>query len=130
MAEQSTESLRGLIQGVLEDTRDLIRAELALARAEIREEVAAVTMVATAFGGAVFAGALGVMLLALTIGGAIAYMLSWPSWAGYGIVAVALMGAAWLLVSYGRAQLKKIRTLPKTTQTMKENLEWIQNKRF
>ena len=130
MAEQSTESLRGLIQGVLEDTRDLIRAELALARAEIREEVAAVTMVATAFGGAVFAGALGVTLLALTIGGAIAYVLSWPSWAGYGIVAVVLMGAAWLLVSYGRAQLKKIRTLPKTTQTMRENLEWIQNKRF
>ena len=130
MAEQSTESLRGLIQGVLEDTRDLIRAELALARAEIREEVAAVTMVAAAFGGAVFAGALGVTLLALTIGAAIAYVLSWPSWAGYGIVAVVLMGAAWLLVSYGRAQLKKIRTLPKTTQTMRENLEWIQNKRF
>ena len=130
MAEQSSESLRGLIQGVLEDTRDLIRAELTLARAEIREEVSAVTTVAASFGAAAFAAALGVTLLALTMGGALAYALSWPSWAGHGIIAVLLLGAAWLMVSYGRGQLKKIRTLPKTTQTMKENLEWIQNKRF
>ena len=39
MAEQNAESFRGLVQSLLEDTRDLLRAELALAKAEIREEV-------------------------------------------------------------------------------------------
>jgi hypothetical protein len=128
MAEQQTETLRGLIQGLLEDTRDLIRAELALARAEIREEFSAFGSVAGAFGGAAVAGLLGIALFALAIGGGLAYALSWPAWTGYGIVGILLLAASWLLVRYGSGQLKKIRTLPKTTQTMKENLEWIQNR--
>src|SRR4029078_7608357 len=39
MAEPETDSLRELVQGLLEDTRDLVRAELALAKADAREEV-------------------------------------------------------------------------------------------
>ena len=128
MAEQHADSLRGLVQGLLEDTRDLIRAELALAKAEIREELSAVTTVGVAFGAAAFAAILGVTLLALAVGGALAYAFHWPAWAGDGIVAVLMLGSAWWLIGYGKGHLKKIRTLPKTTQTMKENLEWMQNR--
>ena len=128
MAEQNTESFRGLLQGLLEDTRDLVRAELALAKAEIREEVSAAKTVGGAFGAAAFAALLGATLLALAIGGGIAYALSWPSWTGYGIVALLLLGGAWLFARYGRSRLKEIRTLPRTTQTMRENIAWIQNR--
>src|SRR5205823_5898379 len=120
--EQNAESLRSLVQGLLEDTRDLIRAELALAKAEIREELAAVQTVGIAFGGAAFAGLMGATLLCLALGGALAYALAWPAWAGYGIIAVLLLVGGWLLVGYGKKQMATIRTLPKTKETVKENL--------
>ena len=128
MAGQNADSVRELIQGLLEDTRDLVRAELALAKAEIREEISAAGMVGAAFSGAVVAGLLGVTLLTVALGGAVAYGLGWPSWAGFSIVAVALLASAWLMARFGTARLKKLRTLPKTKQTMKENLAWMQNK--
>jgi hypothetical protein len=128
MAEQSVESVRGLIQGVLEDTRDLIRAELALAKAEVREEISAAQTVGIAFSGAALGGLVGATFCCLAIGGGIAYALQWPPWAGYGSVGVLLLIGAWVLARYGSGQLSKIRTLPNTRQTVKENLEWIQNR--
>ena len=122
------ESTPELIRSLFADTRDLIREEIALARTEIRDEVTAARTVGAAFGGAAVAGVLGVTVLCIAIGGAIAYALGWPAWAGYGIVAVLLLAAAFLLVRYGRQQLGKLRALPKTTETLKENLSWIQSK--
>ena len=52
MAEYDVNSIPGLIRGLLDDTRELIREEIALARAEIREEVSAAQTVAVAFGAA------------------------------------------------------------------------------
>jgi len=128
MAEHDAQSIAGLIRSVLDDTRDLIREELALARAEIREEVVAVQAVAAAFAGAAIAAVLGVVLLCVAIGGALAYALKWPAWSGYGIVAVLLLGAAFGLFQYGRGRAAKVRALPKTTETVKENLAWMQSK--
>jgi fructose-specific phosphotransferase system IIC component len=121
-------SIPGLIKGLLDDARDLIREEIQLARAEIREEVAGLQTVAIAFGVAAVVGLLGGMLLAIALGGALAYALRWPSWAGYGIMAVIFLAAGWGLCLYGRARLRVIRAIPNTTETMKENIAWMQNK--
>jgi hypothetical protein len=128
MAEYDANSIPSLIRGLLDDTRDLIREELALARAEIREEITAAQTVAVAFGAAALAGGIGAVLLCVTLGGAIAYVVHWPAWAGYGIVTVLLLAGAFALVQYGRGRLARVRALPKTTQTVKENLEWMQSK--
>jgi len=128
MANHETASIAELIRSVLDDTRVLIREELALARAEIREEVSTVKSAAAAFAGALLTAAIGAILLAVTIGGAIAYFLNWPAWAGYGIVAVLLLAAGYLLVRYGRDRLARIRALPQTTATVKENVAWMQSK--
>jgi hypothetical protein len=128
MAEYDAHSIPGLIRGLLDDTRDLIRAELALARAEIREEIIAAQGVAVGFAAAALAGLVAAVLLCVTLGGAVAYFLRWPAWAGYGIVTVLLLGSAYALVQYGRTRLARLRTLPKTTQTVKENLAWMQSK--
>jgi fructose-specific phosphotransferase system IIC component len=121
-------SIPGLIKGLLDDARDLIREELQLARAEIREEITALQTVAIAFGVAAVVGLVGVMLLSVAVGGALAYFLHWPSWAGYGIVAVLLLAGGWGLCLYGRGKLRVIRAIPNTTETIKENLAWMQNK--
>jgi hypothetical protein len=128
MAEYDANSIPGLIRGLLDDIRDLIRAELALARAEIREEITAARSVALGFGAAALAGVIGAVLLCVTLGGAVAYFLRWPAWVGYGIVTVLLFGSAYALMQYGRTRLAHLRALPKTTQTVKENVAWMQSK--
>jgi integral membrane sensor domain MASE1 len=128
MAEYRSESVPDLVRGLLSDTRDLIREEIALARTEISEEISAAQTVGVAFGAATVAALVGVVVLSVAIGGAIAYVLGWPTWAGYGMVAILLLGSAFVLFRYGRGRLAQLRALPKTTATVKENLEWMQNK--
>jgi hypothetical protein len=128
MAEHEAESVGGLVRGILDDTRDLIREELALARAEIREEMSAMQTVGIAFGAASVGAMIGIVLLGVALGGALAYALNWPAWAGYGLVALLLLAGAFGLVQDGRRRLAHVRALPKTTETVKENLAWMQSK--
>jgi hypothetical protein len=121
-------SIPTLIRGLLDDARDLIREELQLARAEIRDEIATAQSALFSFATAAAVGLIGVMLLSVAIGGAIAYFLRWPPWAGYGITAVLCLAAAWGLVLYARARLKAVRAIPQTKDTIKENLAWMQSK--
>jgi hypothetical protein len=128
MAEHTMESIPSLIRSVLNDARELIREELALAKAELREEVSAARSVAIAFTGAALLALLGLGLLSVALGGAVADLFDLPGWAGLGIVAVLLAVAAYVLVARGRAQLTNIRGLPKTQETLRENITWMQSK--
>lgn len=121
-------SIPSLVRGLLDDARDLIREELQLARAEIREEISQVQSAAIAFSVAAAVGLIGAMLLSVAIGGAIAYFLRWPTWAGYGITAILFLAGGWGLCLYGRGRLRAVRAMPETTGTIKENLAWMQNK--
>ena len=69
------------------------------------------------------------MLLCVAIGGGVAAVLGWPSWAGYGIVALFLLCATGALAWYALGQLNTVRALPKTTETLKENFAWMQTRR-
>jgi uncharacterized membrane protein YqjE len=122
------ESIPQLIKSLFADMRELIHEEIALARAEIREELSSLKTVAFSFGCAAVAAILGVVLLCIGVAGAIAYALGWPAWAGYGITAVALLLVAFCLVLYGQSLLTDVRALPETTASVKENLTWMQNK--
>ena len=121
-------SIPALIRGLLDDARDLIREELQLARAEIREEISAAQTAVIAFAISAAVGLMGAVLLSVAIGGAIAYFLRWPAWAGYGITALLFLAAAWGLCLHARARLKSIRAIPETKDTIKENLAWMQKK--
>jgi len=129
MAEYDQQTtIPALIRGLLDDGRDLIREELQLARAEVREEMSKAAAAFIAFAIAAAVAILGAALLSVAIGGAIAYFLRWPPWAGYGVTAVLFLAVGWGLCLYARARLKAIRAMPETTDTMKENLAWMQNK--
>ena len=128
MAEHTPESIPSLFRSVLNDARDLIRQELALAKAELREEATAARTVAIAFAGAALVGLLGVVLLSVALGGAIADAFDLPTWAGLGIVALVMAVAAFALASLGRARLANVRALPKTQATLRENIAWMQSK--
>ena len=121
-----TDSLGGLIRGILMDLRTLIREEIALARVEIRDQATRARAAAMSFGIAagalVFGGTF--LLVALAIG--IADLLNWPAWAGFLIVAIVLALIGVVTLTSGRKQLRTVHAVPEeTVTTLKENSEWI-----
>ena len=126
--EDTVGSIPAMIRSVFDDARELIREEIAVARAEVREEMSSAQTVGMAFGAAAVAGITALVLLCAALGGAVAYLFNWPTWAGLGLVALLLGVAAFIAVRYGQGQLNKIHALPKTTSTLRENIAWIQDK--
>ncbi len=127
MRPESAPSMSSLVGGIINDAQQLIRQELTLARREMQDELtkaktAAVSMAAgaglAALGGVLFS-LMFVHLLALT---------PIPLWGCYAIVAgvVTAIGVGLLLA--GRTKVSEVSVIPpQTAQTMKENVEWIQN---
>ena len=128
MAEHHTSSIPELLRSVLEDARDLIREELALVRAEIREEAAACQRIGVAFAAGAVLGLIALIMLCIAIGGATADLFNAPPWLGYGVVALLLGAAAFFCMNRGRTGLGNLRGLPKTAESLRENWAWIQSK--
>ena len=122
-------SMSTLISGIVGDAQELVRQEIALARQEIREEIGTAkdAGIKLAIAGGVLA--VGGLLVVLTIAQALADLLNWPTWAGYGLVGLVLAGVGYFLLSSAQKQLKEVKPVPeKTVETMKENVEWIKDR--
>ena len=120
------ESIGSLIRGILNDLRTLIREEIALARVEIREQAGRARAAALSFGIAAAALAFGAIFLLVAIALGIAYLLGWPAWTGFLIVALLLCIGGYFTLSSGRKQLAGVHAMPEeTVTTLKENSEWI-----
>ena len=128
MEDYQNLSVPALIRSVLDDARELIREEVAVAKSEIREEMSAAQSVGMAFGAAAVTGIIALVLFCVALGSGIAYLFGFPSWAGYGIVAILLAVGAYVCITYGQRKLANLRALPKTTATLRENMAWIQDK--
>ena len=120
------ESIGSLVKGILNDVRTRIREEIALARVEMREQAGRAKAAAMSFGIAAAALAFGGVFLLVAIALGIAYLLGWPAWTGFLIVAVLLCIGGFFTLSSGRKQLASVHAVPEeTVTTLKENSEWI-----
>jgi uncharacterized membrane protein YccC len=120
------ESIGSLIRGILTDMQTLIREEIALARAEIREQAGRARAAALSFGIAAAALVFGAIFLLVAIALGIAYLLGWPAWTGFLIMALVLCSGGYFTLSSGRKQLANVHAVPEeTVTTLKENSEWI-----
>jgi uncharacterized membrane protein YqjE len=120
------DSIGGLIRGILTDLRTLIREEVALARAEIREQAFRARAAALSFGIAAAALAFGSIALLIAIALGVADLLNWPAWAGFLAMAVLLSLVGFIAFSSGRKQVANFHAVPQETiSTLKENSEWI-----
>ena len=120
MAHMTEASVPSLIRGALDDVRELFREELALARAEMREEFGKASSSAAKFGAGGVALWFATTFLLATIALGISALLEWPAWAGFGVVALVLAIVGAVLVMSGRSALREVRPLPRTLQSMKE----------
>lgn len=119
-------SLGELVGDIADDLSQLMRQELELAKAELKEEATKAGKGAAMYGGAGFAGYLTVVLLSFAavfgIGAAIGL-----GWAALIIAAVwAVIGA--VLYARARAQMREVDPTPRRTmQTLKEDAQWAKH---
>jgi putative superfamily III holin-X len=113
-----------LVRELLGDVRTLMRQEAALARAELREELGQVLVALAVF--AVAAGTLAIaglwILVAVTRG--IAYVLGWPVAGAYAGVGAALAIIGFVLLAIAWHELRTLKVLPKTKETLREQTRW------
>jgi hypothetical protein len=123
------ESLTTTLGKIVDDVRELFREEVALARAEVRQEISGFTSLAIWFGGAGAAGAFALSFLLLGIAQAFAMLVGWPTWAGYVSMAVLLGIAAFIAFLAGRSRATTVSAVPQqTVESLKETKEWIQDR--
>ncbi|HVL67382.1 MAG TPA: phage holin family protein [Vicinamibacterales bacterium] len=122
-------SVADLIRTTLHDAQDLVRGEIALAKAELREEArrfgAGAAELTAACVGALIASVF--LLTALALGLPLAF--GWPAWTGFALVGGLVLVAAVVLGLMGKKQFYGQRHMPLTMETMKENMQWTRARR-
>lgn len=117
------EGVGTLIAGAVQDLEDVVRAEIKLARTELKEDaVAAGRGIAYIAAGAIV-GLVGFIILML----AVAYLLdTWlPLWIAAGIVGIALLIIAAIVALAGKSKLSASNLKPEQTiESLKEDKAW------
>ena len=119
-------SLGELVQTATKDMSLLIRQEVELAKAEIKQEVKTAGQGAGLFGGAGFAGVFALVFLSI----AAAYGISWlgPD-LGWGFLAVGLLYTvvAVALAVVGKKKLGQVRAPATSIGSVKEDVAWAKH---
>jgi Putative Actinobacterial Holin-X, holin superfamily III len=111
-------SLGQLVSDVTNDLSTLMRQELALARAELKQEASKTAKGAGAMGGAGFAGYMTVLFLSIALWWALSHLVG-HSWSAL-IVAVIWGIVAAVLAALGRRKLREVNPTPeRTVDTLK-----------
>jgi uncharacterized membrane protein YqjE len=126
MAAQD-QSIVDLLKQAVSDAQDLVRSEIALAKAELSEEGSRLTTGFVLLVGAAVAGVLALAFLMSTLAWALYTVLEWPIWVGFAAVTGLLFVTAAVLALIGRRKVAAGRHFGRTVTTMKENNEWIRS---
>ena len=111
-------SLGELLGEVSRDLSTLIRQEMELAKAEIKQTVTRAGKGAGLLGGAGYAGLMAVFFLSIALWWALGYLVG-NAWSAV-IVAIIWGVVALILYTRGRKQLKTVEGAPQTVETVKE----------
>ena len=114
----ATTSLGELVGEVTRDMSTLMRQELALAKAELKDTTSKSAKGAGMFGGAGYAGGMVLLFLSIALWSALALAIG-SAWSAV-VVAVIWAIIAAVLFAVGRAELKKVQGLPQTAATLQE----------
>jgi hypothetical protein len=126
MAEERT--LGQLVAQASEDLSELIRYEVALAKAEIKDDVKRGAMAGAMVGAAAFLGLLALITLVITAGyGLVAAGLS--AWLSFLIVSGALLLLAGLLVLVAIVLVKRIKPPERAIRSTKQTIAAVRGSR-
>lgn len=124
--EPESASIGGLVGEIGADVSRLVRDEIDLAKAEVREETAKAGKAAAAFATAGFAGYMTALLLTVTAVLALDLVLNPIAAAGIVTGVWALIAVAGFLL--GRRRIRGFSPLPRqTVETLKEDARWLRH---
>jgi len=116
--EAQSPSIGQLLSEISEDMSTLMRQELDLAKAELRQEASKAGKAAGMLGGAAFAGYMVLLFLSLALWWGLSNSMD-QGWAAL-IVAVIWVIIGAVLYALGRSRMRELRGLPQTAATVKE----------
>lgn len=116
-------SLSDVLQDVIRNVQEIVRSEVRLAKAEIREGATRAKSATLLLGAGAVTAILAILFLLLVIVHALALVM--PNWAAALIVGAALAVVATVTLTAGIRRFKQIHPTPaRTVETIKENVEW------
>jgi uncharacterized membrane protein YqjE len=120
------QSLGDLVSEISSDLSDLVRSEIELAKAEVKQESLKAGKAAGMLAGAGYAAHLTLVLASLTLVFALDNVMD-LAWAALIVTALWAVGAA-VLYANGRKRLRAVRPKPEqTVETLKEDARWARN---
>jgi len=127
--DKRSKHLGGLLKGLMGDLSSLIRLEIALARAEMKEKAVSMAVASALLAVAAFFGLLAVGVMTATI--IIAISLALPAWLAALIVTGAYLLLAIVLAVIGVRRLsKRAKQAPEQAkETVKEGASWARRHR-
>ncbi len=122
----SDASIGDLIGEIGQDVSQLVRTEIELAKAEIKQESAKAGKAVGMLGGAGYAGHVVLLFASLTVVFALANLMD-PAWAALIVTALwAIVGG--VLYVMGRKRLRTVNLKPEqTVETLKEDARWARH---
>jgi Putative Actinobacterial Holin-X, holin superfamily III len=125
----SEPSLAQLLTGIVNDAKELMRQELALAKHEIREDLRRTKAAMLSLGIGIGVAAIGGLLLILMLVHLLNALAGLPLWACYGIVGGLFLFIGGVLLLIAKNTIARIDVVPpQTVETMKENVQWIKER--
>jgi hypothetical protein len=118
-------SLGELVATATRDLSSLVRQEVALAKVELKREVAAAGKGAGMLGGAGFAGVLGLLFLSVAAAYALGRVV--PLGTGFLIVGAAYVLVAGVLALMGKKSLGRMGPPTRTIETLKDDAAWARH---
>ena len=123
---QADRSLGELFHDLTGDISHLFRKEVELAKVEARDELKRAGKAAGGFGGAFIGGWMALLFVSLSL----AWLLDQ---AMNTALAFAIVGASWALIAWVLAKkaqrdLARVQPLPKTIETLKEDVQWAKTR--
>lgn len=126
MAGENGRSIAGVLQDIVANVQAIIRAEIRLARTEVKEEITSLGSAAGMLAGGAIAALFTVWLLLLTILYALSTVV--PIWAAALLLFAVMAIVSFTLLTTGKRWLKTVPKTPqKTIETMKENVQWVKD---
>ncbi len=114
-----------VVKQVVEDATTLIKAEIDLARAELKEGVQSKAIGAGMFAAAAALVAVASLGLLITIGFVLAEVAGLPGWASALIVSLGLILMAVVLALIGKKKLSAEISVDTMKQNVQEDIAWI-----
>jgi uncharacterized membrane protein YqjE len=113
-----------IVKDIVADAQDIIRSELRLAKAEIREESKKAMDAGTALGAGAVTALYGLGFVLAGIAALLALVMPW--WAAALIVGVVLLIGGAIGIKVGVERWRTVHATPdRTIADMKENAEWL-----